>query len=67
MFRRFLDGFHNMLDAVASSEIKGLIAIDLQEAAIRATRVRIEAISSLPQVELLVADHSQALKSLCSK
>lgn len=44
-----------------------LIAIDLQEAAIRATRARIEAISSLPRAELLVADHSQALKSLCSQ
>jgi predicted methyltransferase len=44
-----------------------VIAIDIQEAAISATRTRLEAEGCLAQTELLVADHSQALQSLCSQ
>ena len=44
-----------------------IIAIDIQQAAIDATRTRLEAAGCLAQAELLVADHAQALASLCSK
>ncbi|KRP37492.1 MAG: hypothetical protein ABS34_02465 [Opitutaceae bacterium BACL24 MAG-120322-bin51] len=43
-----------------------VIAIDIQEAAIAATRTRLAAAGCLTQSELLVADHAQALASLCS-
>tara|TARA_B110000285_G_scaffold164687_2_gene183922 strand:+ start:1534 stop:2100 length:567 start_codon:yes stop_codon:yes gene_type:complete len=43
-----------------------VIAIDIQASAIDATRTRLEAAGCLAQVELLVADHAQALSSLCS-
>ncbi len=42
-----------------------LIAIDIQPAAIRTTRRRLQAADCCDQTELLVADHSQALPSLC--
>jgi ubiquinone/menaquinone biosynthesis C-methylase UbiE len=44
-----------------------VLAIDIQEAAINSTRERLEAADCLTQSELLVADHAQALQSLCSK
>jgi predicted methyltransferase len=44
-----------------------VIAIDIQEAAIAATRTRLEVAGCLAQAELLVANHAQALASLCSK
>ena len=44
-----------------------VIAIDIQEAAIAATRTRLEATGGLAQSELLVADHAQALAELCSQ
>jgi 16S rRNA C1402 N4-methylase RsmH len=44
-----------------------IFAIDIQEAAIAATRERLEAASCLAQAELLVADHAQALQSLCTQ
>ena len=43
-----------------------VIAIDIQVSAIDATRTRLAAAGCLAQVELLVADHAQALNSLCS-
>ena len=44
-----------------------VIAIDIQDSAITATRARLEAASGLAQTELLVADHAQALTALCSQ
>ncbi len=42
-----------------------VIAIDIQAAAIAATRARLEAANCVAQAELLIADHAQALHSLC--
>lgn len=44
-----------------------LIAIDIQQAAIDRTRMRLQAAHCCAQTELLVADHSQALQSLRSQ
>ncbi|CAA6691987.1 MULTISPECIES: class I SAM-dependent methyltransferase [unclassified Lentimonas] len=44
-----------------------IIATDIQEAAITATRLRLETANSQAQAELLVADHGQALRSLCEQ
>lgn len=44
-----------------------VIAIDIQQAAIDASRTRLEAADCLPQTELLVADHAQALAKLSSQ
>jgi len=43
-----------------------IIAIDIQQAAINATRARLEAAHCIGQAELLIADHAQALHSLCA-
>ncbi|MBT4757592.1 MAG: methyltransferase domain-containing protein [Opitutae bacterium] len=43
-----------------------IIAIDIQASAIDTTRTRLKAADCLVQADLLVADHSQALASLCS-
>ncbi len=42
-----------------------VIAIDIQEAAIRATRSRLKAYGCLDQVQLLTGEHSRILQSLC--
>jgi predicted methyltransferase len=44
-----------------------IIAIDIQDAAITATRERLEAANCLAQAELVVADHAQALHSRCKQ
>ena len=44
-----------------------VIAIDIQAAAIVATRARLEAANCIAQAELLVADHAQALHLLCEQ
>ena len=44
-----------------------IIAIDIQSDAITATRERLEKANCLAQAELHVADHAQALHSLCSQ
>lgn len=58
-------------DSAYMAELVGstghVIAIDIQEAAITATRARLESASCLTQTELLVADHSQVLQALCSQ
>jgi predicted methyltransferase len=43
-----------------------LLAIDIQHAAITATRARLEREGCLPQSELRAADHACALQALCS-
>ena len=40
-------------------------SVDIQETAIAATRILLEANNCLKQVELLLDDHSRALQSLC--
>ena len=44
-----------------------VLAIDIQHAAINATRARLEADGCLAQSELRVADHASALQALCPK
>ncbi|MFQ3223825.1 MAG: 16S rRNA C1402 N4-methylase RsmH [Lentimonas sp.] len=44
-----------------------VIAIDIQNTAISATRARLEAANCINQTELIVADHAQALQSLCEQ
>jgi ubiquinone/menaquinone biosynthesis C-methylase UbiE len=44
-----------------------VIAIDIQQAAIAATRTRLKGTGCLAQTELIVADHAQALQTLRSQ
>ena len=61
----------NGYDAVHMAELVGstghVIAVDIQDAAISATRTRLETADCLAQAELLVADHAQVLHSLCAQ
>ncbi len=61
----------NGYDCTIMAQLVGVeghvIAIDIQPAAIAASRARLEAADCLVQSELLVADHAQALAALCSQ
>lgn len=61
------NGYDSAYMAAQVGPVGHVIAIDIQEAAISATRARLETEDSLAQTELLVADHSKALQSLCSQ
>ena len=61
------NGYDTLYMAILVGSEGHIIAIDIQEAAITATRTRLEAEDCLTQVQLLVADHSQTLQSLGSQ
>ena len=61
------NGYDSALMATLVGAEGHVLAIDIQASAIDATRARLEAAGCVAQSELLVADHAQALCSLCPK
>ena len=59
------NGYDTLQMAKLVGPLGHVIAIDIQEAAIAATRTLLESNNCLKQVELLLEDHSTALQSLC--
>ncbi|MDG1241160.1 MAG: class I SAM-dependent methyltransferase [Opitutae bacterium] len=60
------NGYDSTVMATLVGTAGHVIAIDIQTSAIDATRTRLKAAGCLAQAELMVADHAQALASLCS-
>ena len=60
------NGYDSTVMATLVGPAGHIIAIDIQASAIDATRTRLKAAGCLAQAELMVADHAQALASLCS-